>query len=85
MPCADCIGVSEVRLEPDTKRVGGDPYNLDLAKRRAAAVKQALVTQYNIEPKRLDTSDYGASRPKGTNATLAGRARKRRVELTKIG
>jgi OOP family OmpA-OmpF porin len=63
--------------------VGGDAYNLDLSKRRAAAVKQALVTQYQVAPERLSTDGFGASRPVDTNDTLAGRARNRRVELTR--
>jgi outer membrane protein OmpA-like peptidoglycan-associated protein len=66
-----------------TDNVGGDPYNLDLSKRRAAAVKQALVTQYHVAPERLSTDGFGASRPVDTNDTLAGRARNRRVELTR--
>ncbi len=66
-----------------TDNVGGDAYNLDLSKRRAAAVKQALVTQYHIAPERLATDGFGASRPVDTNDTLAGRARNRRVELTR--
>jgi outer membrane protein OmpA-like peptidoglycan-associated protein len=66
-----------------TDNVGGDAYNLDLSKRRAAAVKQALVTQYNVAPERLSTDGFGASRPVDTNDTLAGRARNRRVELTR--
>jgi outer membrane protein OmpA-like peptidoglycan-associated protein len=66
-----------------TDNVGGDAYNLDLSKRRAAAVKQALVTQYQIAPDRLATDGFGASRPVDTNDTLSGRARNRRVELTR--
>jgi outer membrane protein OmpA-like peptidoglycan-associated protein len=66
-----------------TDNVGGDPYNLDLSKRRAAAVKQALITQYHVAPERLLTDGFGASRPVDTNDTLAGRARNRRVELTR--
>ncbi len=66
-----------------TDNVGGDAYNLDLSKRRAAAVKQVLVTQYHIAPERLSTDGFGASRPVDTNDTLAGRARNRRVELTR--
>jgi outer membrane protein OmpA-like peptidoglycan-associated protein len=66
-----------------TDNVGGDPYNLDLSKRRAAAVKQALIAQYHITPERLSTDGFGASRPVDTNDTLAGRARNRRVELTR--
>jgi outer membrane protein OmpA-like peptidoglycan-associated protein len=66
-----------------TDNVGGDPYNLDLSKRRAAAVKQTLITQYHITSERLSTDGFGASRPVDTNDTLAGRARNRRVELTR--
>jgi outer membrane protein OmpA-like peptidoglycan-associated protein len=66
-----------------TDNIGGDVYNLDLSKRRTAAVKQALVTEYSIEPERLSTDGYGASRPVDTNATLEGRARNRRVELVR--
>jgi outer membrane protein OmpA-like peptidoglycan-associated protein len=70
-------------VEGHTDNIGGDAYNLDLSKRRAAAVKQALVADYQIDAKRLDPSGYGASRPKDTNSTLEGRARNRRVELVK--
>jgi outer membrane protein OmpA-like peptidoglycan-associated protein len=66
-----------------TDNVGGDAYNLDLSKRRAAAVKQALVTRYHVAPDRLSTDGFGATRPVDTNDTLAGRARNRRVELTR--
>jgi outer membrane protein OmpA-like peptidoglycan-associated protein len=66
-----------------TDNVGGDSYNLDLSKRRAAAVKQELVARYHIVPDRLTTNGYGASSPIDTNNTLQGRARNRRVELTR--
>jgi outer membrane protein OmpA-like peptidoglycan-associated protein len=66
-----------------TDNIGGDPYNLDLSKRRSASVKQALVTRYRIAGDRLETSGYGASAPKATNKTLEGRAQNRRVELRK--
>jgi outer membrane protein OmpA-like peptidoglycan-associated protein len=45
--------------------------------------RQALVSDYGIDAKRLDTSGYGASRPKATNSTIEGRARNRRVELVR--
>jgi outer membrane protein OmpA-like peptidoglycan-associated protein len=64
-----------------TDNIGGDPANLALSQRRAAAVKDALVTRYQITPDRLATSGYGASSPIESNATLEGRARNRRVEL----
>ena len=62
-------------------RSGGDKANLALSQRRAAAVKDALVTRYQIAPGRLATSGYGAASPIESNATLEGRARNRRVEL----
>lgn len=73
----------KLTVEGHTDNVGGDAYNLELSKRRAAAVKQALVSQYNIAPERLLTGGFGASRPIETNDTLEGRARNRRVELVR--
>jgi outer membrane protein OmpA-like peptidoglycan-associated protein len=64
-----------------TDNVGDDNFNLGLSQRRAAAVKDALVTRYKIAPDRLATSGYGASQPIETNKTMEGRARNRRVEL----
>lgn len=66
-----------------TDNIGGDDYNLDLSKRRSAAVKASLIANYHIAPSRLETDGFGASRPVDTNATLAGRARNRRVELVR--
>ena len=68
-----------------TDGIGTDQFNLDLSKRRAAAVKDALVKRYAIAPQRLMTSGFGKSQPKDTNETLEGRAHNRRVELAKIG
>jgi len=67
-----------------TDNIGAEQYNLDLSKRRAAAVKQALVARYTIAAVRLTTSGFGKSQPKDTNDTLEGRARNRRVELVKL-
>jgi outer membrane protein OmpA-like peptidoglycan-associated protein len=73
----------KLTVEGNTDNIGGDAYNLDLSKRRAAAVKEALVTQYHIAADRLSTNGFGASHPIETNDTLEGRARNRRVELTR--
>jgi outer membrane protein OmpA-like peptidoglycan-associated protein len=64
-----------------TDNIGGDSFNQGLSERRAAAVKDALVTRYKISPDRLATAGYGASQPIETNKTMEGRARNRRVEL----
>jgi len=70
-------------IEGHTDNIGGDEYNLDLSNRRAAAVKAALVDRHGIDAGRLETAGFGASRPKESNDTLAGRARNRRVELVR--
>jgi outer membrane protein OmpA-like peptidoglycan-associated protein len=72
-----------LKVEGHTDNVGGDAKNQDLSARRAAAVKQALV-QRGVPEARLTTGGYGASVPRETNTTLAGRARNRRVELSRV-
>lgn len=66
-----------------TDNIGGDAFNLQLSQQRAEAVKTALVTQYKISADRLTTAGFGASSPVETNETMEGRARNRRVELSK--
>lgn len=73
----------KLQVNGHTDNIGGDAYNLDLSDRRAAAVKQALVTQYHIDPARLDPKGFGATQPKEPNDTAQGRARNRRVELVR--
>ena len=74
----------KLAIEGHTDNVAGDAYNLELSKRRAAAVKDALVKRYAIAATRLGTAGYGKTRPKDTNDTLEGRARNRRVELVRL-
>jgi outer membrane protein OmpA-like peptidoglycan-associated protein len=66
-----------------TDSIAADAHNLDLSRRRAAAVRDALVSRHGITAARLTTTGYGESRPKDTNDTLEGRARNRRVELVR--
>ena len=73
----------KLSIEGNTDNVGGDAYNLDLSKRRAAAVKGALVSDYNIAGDHLSTTGFGLSHPIDTNETIEGRARNRRVEIAR--
>lgn len=66
-----------------TDNVGTIGYNLDLSRRRAKAVAQALETTYHIATARLAAYGVGPLAPVASNATDAGRARNRRVELVK--
>jgi outer membrane protein OmpA-like peptidoglycan-associated protein len=69
-------------VEGHTDNIGGEVRNQDLSSRRADSVKAALVER-GVPADRLKTAGYGASAPRETNDTLAGRARNRRVELTR--
>ncbi len=69
-------------VEGHTDNIGGDARNQDLSARRAAAVRTALLER-GIAENRLTTAGHGAASPRDSNATLAGRARNRRVELTR--
>lgn len=71
----------KLQIDGHTDNIGGDPANLELSRRRAAAVKAALAQRYAIAGDRLATGGFGAGRPKDTNETIEGRALNRRVEL----
>ena len=66
-----------------TDNIGGDASNLDLSRRRATAVRKALVDRYKIEESKLTTNGFGASQPKDSNDSDRGRALNRRVELAR--
>ena len=54
--------------------------NLDLSKRRAAAVKQFLVSR-GIKAERLETEGFGSTKPVAPNDTPENKARNRRIEF----
>ena len=64
-----------------TDNAGGLEGNFDLSKRRAGAVKDALVKQYGIAAERLTANGVSYLAPVSTNGTDIGRAKNRRVEL----
>jgi outer membrane protein OmpA-like peptidoglycan-associated protein len=70
-------------IEGHTDWIGTDADNLDLSRRRAAAVREALVSRHGVAASRLSTTGYGESRPVERNETPEGRARNRRVELVR--
>jgi OOP family OmpA-OmpF porin len=66
-------------VEGHTDSRGSDEYNQRLSERRAAAVRDYLITQFGIDSSRVSAVGYGESRPIATNDTDAGRAQNRRV------
>lgn len=70
-------------IEGHTDSIGSDAANLELSRRRAASVKNVLVSDHGIGASRLSTGGHGETRPVDRNDTIEGRARNRRVELVR--
>lgn len=70
-------------VEGHTDNVGTAAYNLDLSKRRAAAVQAALQKSHAIPAHQLKAEGFGLTRPVQDNTSLDGRAANRRVELVR--
>jgi len=66
-----------------TDNVGGLAANIDLSKRRAAAVVASLTTKYGIPAAQLQPYGDGPYAPVASNDAEDGRALNRRVELVK--
>lgn len=73
--------ILKVRVEGHTDNRGNRATNLDLSKRRAAAVVTYLVEQ-GVPAERLSSEGYGQTKPIATNETDEGRAKNRRVVMT---
>ena len=63
-----------------TDNVGTDAYNQRLSERRAAAVKEYLVSK-GIPASKITTIGKGESQPVATNKTAEGRQKNRRVDI----
>jgi outer membrane protein OmpA-like peptidoglycan-associated protein len=64
-----------------TDTAGDFDYNLDLSRRRAQSVVQALVTGHRVPAARLKSWGVGYAAPVASNSAEAGRSKNRRVEL----
>jgi outer membrane protein OmpA-like peptidoglycan-associated protein len=75
---ASCPGT--LLIEGHTDSDGGAAYNAALSRRRAEAVRLALVER-GVPAERLSVAGYGEGRPIASNDTAVGRERNRRIEM----
>lgn len=73
-----------ISIEGHTDSDGDDAANLSLSERRAAAVKDYLVTNYGVQADRLESVGLGETVPVADNATAEGKQENRRVELVRL-
>jgi outer membrane protein OmpA-like peptidoglycan-associated protein len=76
-----CRGV--LRIEGHTDNVGLDANNNVLSRKRAEAVRSALIAR-GVPANRLVAEGFGASKPVATNNNEGGRARNRRIEIRSV-
>ncbi|MBN2800368.1 MAG: OmpA family protein [Deltaproteobacteria bacterium] len=69
-----------VRIEGHTDSQGSDTFNQTLSEKRAASVRDYLVSR-GVEANRLESAGLGETQPLDTNRTPEGRAANRRVEF----
>jgi OmpA-OmpF porin, OOP family len=72
----------KISIEGHTDNIGGDKTNLPLSESRAKSVMNALISK-GIEVSRLKSKGWGQSKPIADNTTEEGRAKNRRVEISK--
>ncbi len=73
-----------IKIVGHTDSDGDDAKNLDLSKRRAISVKNAISTEYGVDALRIETDGKGETEPIAPNSTSEGKAKNRRVELIKL-
>ncbi len=73
--------VQSVAIVGYTDSTGSEAYNKQLSMRRAIAVKNYLL-DHGVPANVMSTLGMGEANPVASNATAAGRARNRRVEIT---
>ena len=70
-----------VEIQGHADSVGSAEFNLELSVRRAEAVRDYLITKFDIDPARLNSHGYGETRPVVPNDTEENRAKNRRVDF----
>jgi OmpA-OmpF porin, OOP family len=74
----------KVKIVGHTDSDGDDAKNLELSKKRAAAVKNMLTKDFNIDASRMETDGKGEAQPSAKNDTAENKAQNRRVEFIKL-
>jgi len=71
----------KIEVQGHTDNVGGDAYNQTLSEARAQGYRHLAHTAWDSPANGLTAKGFGKTKPIADNATDAGRAKNRRVEI----
>jgi OmpA-OmpF porin, OOP family len=74
----------KIKIIGHTSSDGDDKANMELSKKRAAAVKEVLIKEYNIDAAMMETDGKGETQPVSDNKTKEAKVQNRRVEFIKL-
>lgn len=74
----------KIKIIGHTDSDGDELKNLELSRKRSAAVRASLATDFGIDSNRLQTDGQGESKPVADNSSNEGKAKNRRVEIIKL-
>ncbi|POY39212.1 OmpA family protein [Solitalea longa] len=74
----------KIKIVGHTDSDGDNAANLELSKKRAAAVKSHLQADFGIDESRMQTEGKGETVPVSPNVSSEGKANNRRVEFIKL-
>lgn len=72
---------ASVEIQGHTDAVGAAAYNMQLSQRRADAVRNYLLANFDLNADQLAAKGYGEADPIASNETDEGRSRNRRVQF----
>lgn len=75
------FGNTYLQIEGNTDSRGSEAANKTLSQKRAISVKEYLVKNFNVDPRRFVTIGEGSSKPVADNNTEDGRALNRRTDI----
>ena len=70
-----------VIVEGHTDTTGSNEVNMLLSQQRAEAVREYLIANQTLSPESISAVGYGSERPLASNASSAGRAINRRIDI----
>jgi OmpA-OmpF porin, OOP family len=74
----------KIKVVGHTSSDGDDKANMELSKKRSAAVKDMLVNEFGLDAARLESEGKGETQPEADNKTKEGKMLNRRIEFIKL-